>query len=91
MEARVSIYSEMLKVVTERILQASPDFPKAELESLSLAALLNILFLLRGEFGSIGEFGSTVRALRHLVGDQLFWQYRDQKKAPAEASPTVVQ
>ena len=35
--------------------------------------MLNLLFLLRGDWGSIGDFVTTQRAIRALVGDELLW------------------
>jgi hypothetical protein len=49
---------------------------------LSLAALLNLLFLIKGEWGSIGDYVTTQRAIRVLIGDELFWA-EPQKSSPA--------
>src|SRR5439155_13902739 len=48
----------------------------------SPVAVLNLLFLIRGEWGSIGDFVTTQRALRAIVGDDLLWA-EPQKPSPA--------
>jgi len=53
--------------------EAIPELPKESLEDLPLAVLLNLLFLLRGEWGSLGDYMSTQKGLRTLVGEKLFW------------------
>jgi hypothetical protein len=55
---------------------------------LSLGALLNLLFLMRGEWGSIGDYFTTQRALRATVGDDLLWA---DPQGPTPAPPELVQ
>jgi hypothetical protein len=43
---------------------------------------LNLLFLMRGEWGSIGDYVTTQRAIRVLIGDDLLWA-EPQKSSPA--------
>jgi hypothetical protein len=71
--AKLVVYSHFSKCITKRIAEAIPELPNEELENLPLAVLLNILFLLRGDWGSLGDFVSTQRGLRALVGEKLFW------------------
>ena len=69
-ELRQEIYLQLLKVIRARIdwaIKLPDDTP------LSLAYALNLLFLIRGECGSIGDYGTTLRALRATVGDDLIW------------------
>jgi len=70
--ARQNVYQSLLKTASKRLEQAIPGSDGA-FAQLSLAALLNLLFLLRGEWGSIGDFVTTQRAIRAVVGDELLW------------------
>jgi len=70
--ARQNVYQSILKTANKRLEQAIPGSEGA-FAQLSLAALLNLLFLLRGEWGSIGDYVTTQRAIRALVGDELLW------------------
>lgn len=79
--ARQTVYQNILKAVGKRLEQAIPGSEGA-FAHLSLAALLNLLFLIRGEWGSIGDFVTTQRAVRALVGDELLWA-EPQKATPA--------
>ena len=56
---------------------------------LSLACALNLLFLLKGEWGSIGDYVTTFKALRATVGDDLIWA--EPPKSPVIAAPEVIQ
>lgn len=71
-DARQKVYESILKITSKRLEQAVPGSQGAFTE-LSLAAILNLLFLLRGEWGSIGDYMTTQRAVRALVGDELLW------------------
>ena len=43
-----------------------------------------ILQRLRGEYGSVGDFIGTSKALRAVVGDRMFWEDpKEQSVAPA--------
>ncbi len=68
-----ALYEHFLKVVHRRLEQAIPGSGERGFVQLSLAELVNLLFLLRGEWGCIGDYMATQRALRALVGDNLFW------------------
>jgi hypothetical protein len=68
-----AVYKYLLKATHKRLAQAIPGSEEGAFAHLSLAALLNLLFLLRGEWGSLGDFMTTLRALRALVGDELLW------------------
>ena len=80
-DARQNVYQSIFKTACKRLEQAIPGSEGA-FAQLSLASLLNILFLLRGEWGSIGDYGTTQRAIRALVGDELLWA-EPQKSSPA--------
>ncbi len=80
-DTRRNVYQHILKATNKRLEQAITGSEGA-FAQLSLAALLNILFLLRGEWGSIGDYGTTQRAVRAIVGDELLWA-EPQKPSPA--------
>jgi hypothetical protein len=77
-----AVYQSILKTAQKRLEQAVPGSTEGAFAHLSLAAVLNLLFLLRGEWGSIGDYVTTQRALRTLIGDDLLWA-EQQKAAPA--------
>ena len=81
---RQHVYRGILKMANKRLEQAIPGSSEGAFAHLSLAALLNLLFLMRGEWGSIGDFVTTQRALRSTVGDDLLWA-DPQEPTPAPA------
>jgi hypothetical protein len=78
-----NIYEQILKTANKRLEQAIPG-SDGSYAHLSLGRLLNLLFFLRGEWGSIGDFWTTHQALRAIVGDDLLWA-DPQKPSPAPA------
>ena len=82
-DARQNVYKCILKTASKRLEQAIPGSEGA-FSQLSLAAVLNLLFLLRGDWGSIGDFVTTQRAIRAVVGDELFWEPQKSSPAPIE-------
>jgi hypothetical protein len=56
---------------------------------LSLACALNLLFLLKGEWGTIGDYVTTLKALRATIGDDLIWG--EPSKLIVVAGPDVIQ
>lgn len=83
-DARQTVYLHILKTAQRRLEQTIPGSEGA-FASLSLSAVLNMLFLLRGEWGSIGDFATTQRALRAIVGDDLLWSEPKTSPAPVES------
>ena len=83
-DARQNVYEHILKAANKRLEQAVPGSSEGTFGHLSLAAVLNLLFLLRGEWGSIGEYVTTQRALRALVGDLLWAEPQKSSPAPVE-------
>jgi hypothetical protein len=79
---RRNVYQNILKTANRRLAQAIPGSSEGAFAHLSLGALLNLLFLVRGEWGSIGDYVTTQRALRAIVGDELLWA-EPQKSSPA--------
>jgi len=64
-------YNLVRKEITERL--RSWNFTEEQLGDLSIFHLLNILMLLAGQFGYLGQFGPTIYALREILGeDQVF-------------------
>lgn len=78
-----NIYQQILKTAYRRLEQAIPGSEGAYTH-LSLGRALNLLFFLRGEWGSIGDFMTTHQSLRAVVGDDLLWA-EPQKSSPAAA------
>jgi hypothetical protein len=76
-----TVYEHILKAASRRLEQAIPGSDGA-FAHLSLGELVNLLFLMRGEWGSIGDFVTTQKALRASVGDDLLWAER-LKPSPA--------
>jgi hypothetical protein len=70
-DAKQAVYQSILKTTSKRLEQAIPGSSEGTFGNLSLAAALNLLFLLRGEWGSIGDYVTTQRAIPALVGDPL--------------------
>ena len=77
-----AVYEYLLKTAYKRLVLAIPGSEETAFAHLSLAAALNLLFLVRGEWGSIGDFVTTQRAIRALVGDDLLWA-EPHKSTPA--------
>jgi hypothetical protein len=79
-----NMYEQILKSTNKRLEQAIPGSEGA-FTHLPLGAVVNLLFLLKGEWGSIGDFVTTVKALRATVGDELIWaDPQKSSTAPAE-------
>ncbi len=66
---QIQNYQEILKQVRERL-----KFLKLDGEELSLGSAINLLFLLRGEWVTLGEYSATLNAVGELVGKQLLWE-----------------
>ena len=80
---RLNVYDQILKAANKRLEQAIPG-SDGSYASLSLGRALNVLFLLKGEWGSIGDYWTTYQAVRALIGDDLLWS-EPQKSSPAPA------
>lgn len=79
-----AVYQHILKTAQRRLEQTVPGSDGA-FAALSLSAVVNLLFLLRGEWGSIGDFATTQRALRAVIGDELLWSEPKTSPAPTES------
>jgi len=82
---RLALHAYFLKSVSQRLTDAIPELPKEALENLPLAVLLNLLFLLRGEWGSLGDYVTTQKGLRAMVGEKLFWKGPQQELSETPA------
>jgi len=85
---RQHVYRSILNAANRRLEQAIPGSSEGVFAHLSLAALLSLLFLVRGDWGSIGDYVTTQRALRATVGDDLLWA---DPQEPMRASSGSVQ
>ena len=83
-----SVYQSILKTAHKRLALAIPGSEEGAFAHLSLAAVLNLFFFIRGEWGSIGDYGTTQRALRATVGDDLLWA-EPEKATPVPAVQLV--
>jgi hypothetical protein len=81
---RQNIYQQILQASNRRLEQAIPG-SEGSYTHLSLGRILNLLFLLKGEWGTIGDFWTTHQALRAVIGDDLLWA------EPEKASPVPVE
>lgn len=81
-DARQNVYQHIFKAANRRLEQAVPGSSEGTFAHLSLAAVLNLLFLIKGEWSSLGDYVTTQRALRAIIGDELLWA-EPQKSSPA--------
>jgi hypothetical protein len=66
------------------------SFLKLDGEELSLGSAINLLFFLRGEWVTLGEYSATLNAVGELVGKQLLWEQSIKVVTAVGASPTLV-
>ena len=65
-------YQFILKTLRNRLPSTLSD--QAELNNLSMSELLNLIFVLYGTWGSVGDFSTTFKALRKIVGEEQLWK-----------------
>ena len=86
-------YNAVRKEITERLTR-SWNFTEQQLADLSVFHLVNILMLLAGSFGYLGQFAPTIFALREVLGeDQVFdkpSELRAKQSVDAAANVPVV-
>jgi len=80
---RMLVYRQIMKALNKRLEQTLPGASEGMFSQLSLCAGLNLLFLIKGEWGSLGDYITTQRALRLLLGEDLLWS------SPQEQQPSV--
>ena len=66
-----TIHQQILGTLRTRVAQAL-RVDEDKIPSLSACELLNILFLMCGQYGSVGDYITTLGTLRTLLGD-LVW------------------
>ena len=64
-------YQIILKVLRKRLAQ-SLSMADAQLPAMSMAEVTNVLFVMHGAWGSIGDYTTTFKGLTALVGED-FW------------------
>jgi hypothetical protein len=62
----------------------------ADLPILSIAEIVNLLFVLHGQMNILGGFGETTSAIRQLIGEERFWR-RPMVKSDESTVSVVVQ
>jgi hypothetical protein len=73
--------------ITER-LRRNWDFSEEQLADLSIFHLVNILMLLAGQYGYIGQFAPTIYVLRQALGDDQVFDKPSELRANANTSNT---
>jgi len=71
---------QKLRALTSARVQRLLGVTENDVAHLSLAALINILFLCVGDGGTIGSFNVSFAAALELVGTNLMWQEPEAKK-----------
>ena len=83
---RERIHTELLKIVCDRINSIVPIPSDAHM---SLACALDLPFLLIGMHGSVGDYITTLKAFRILVGNDLLWADLQAKVESCISTPLV--
>jgi hypothetical protein len=65
-------YDFILKMLRKRLPPSVSDQPG--FDSLSMSELLNLIFLMYGTWGTVGDFGTTFKALIKVVGEEQLWK-----------------
>ena len=78
-------HATIRKEITERLTK-NWDFSEQQLADLSIFHLVNILMLLVGSFGYIGQFAPTIYALRQTLGDDQVFDRPSELRAKANTS-----
>ena len=65
-------YQFIMKMLHKRLPPMLSD--QGGLSELSMAELLNLIFILYGTWGSVGDFTTTFTTLKTLVGEEQLWQ-----------------
>jgi hypothetical protein len=80
-------HQQILKILRRRLADAL-RVDESDIPPQGVGDLTNALFLLHGQFGCLGDYNVTVRALHALLGD-LLWA-KPEAKLDAENSMPVV-
>jgi hypothetical protein len=82
------MYDALRGQISGRLIRAI-GIAESDIENLSLAELLNILFVMHGDGGSTGNFSVTFGAALKFVGRELMWLEPEAKPADIEAEQRV--
>lgn len=78
---RQEAYAQLWKLTSDRLVRAL-SLADEDLANLSLAQLINLLFLIHGDGGSTGNFTVSFAAALELVGADLVWHEPETEKVP---------
>jgi hypothetical protein len=70
---RQAAYDRLRKLTSDRIARAL-GLSDDDLANLSLSQLINLLFLMHGDTGSLGSFNVSFATAIDLLGAELVWQ-----------------
>ena len=70
-ETKPAIRQQIIEVLRARVAQCLAADAET-LPCLSPCELLNVLFLMNGHWGSLGDYLTTLRTLRALLGDSVW-------------------
>jgi hypothetical protein len=88
-ESRIQkIYDTLRGQVLARLMRGL-DASEEDLATLSLAELINTLFLIQGDGGSTGNFNVSFGAALKIVGRTMMWQEPDSNAAVIEPQQRV--
>ena len=73
-------YDRLRKLTSDRVARVL-GLVDEDLANLSLALLINLLFLMHGDGGSTGNFGVSFAAALELVGLDLIWYEPETERA----------
>lgn len=59
---------------------------QVEINNLSISELLNLIFVLYGSWGTVGDFSTTFKALKKILGEEQLWK---EPAVPQSASELV--
>jgi hypothetical protein len=71
-ETMTESYQFILKMLRKRLPPMLSD--QVELNRLSISELLNLIFVLYGTWGTVGDFSTTFKALTKIVGEEQLWK-----------------
>jgi len=80
-------HTTIRKEITERLTR-NWDFSEEQLADLSVFHLVNILMLLGGQYGYIGQFAPTIYTLRQALGDDQVFERPSELRTKANTSNT---
>jgi hypothetical protein len=88
-ESRKQKIYETLRGQVSARLTRTVGVTEGDLENLSLAEIINTLFLMHGDGGGTGNFSVSFAAAVKMVGRELMWQEPEVKPIAIEAEQRV--